>query len=95
MRRSTWLRLGVVASLVALAMLAGEAASGVSAASADRAAHDLVSCPDGASALARVKAGAKAQEPELYRRIRPTPTASSRTGRPCRTGASASRRCST
>jgi hypothetical protein len=66
MRRSTSLRLGVVASLVALAMLAGEAAGGVSAASADSAAYDLVSCPGGAPALARVRAGAKAQEPELY-----------------------------
>jgi hypothetical protein len=66
MRRSTSLRLGVVASLVALAMLAGEAASSVSAAPAGRAASDLARCPDGSHSLARVKAGGKGQEPALY-----------------------------
>jgi hypothetical protein len=68
MRRSTSLRLGLVGALTALAMLAGEAASSVSAAPAERAAYDLVACPNGTHEMARVKQGAKAPEPELYPR---------------------------
>jgi hypothetical protein len=65
MRRRTPLRLSIVAALVAVGALAGEAASSVSVAAAERTAHELA-CPDGAAPLARVKAGTRANEPELY-----------------------------
>ncbi len=61
MRQSTLLRLGLVGALLAVATLAGEAASSVSAAAS--ASFDVAACPDGS--LARVKPGGKA-EPELY-----------------------------
>jgi hypothetical protein len=62
MRQCTPLRLGLVAALVGVAMLAGEAASSVGT---KTAAFDLAACHDSV-AIARVKDGAKAEEPELY-----------------------------
>ncbi len=66
MRRSTPLRLTLVSALLGVAVFAGQAASSVSVAPAADSAHDQVACPDGPDALARVKDGAKAPEPDLY-----------------------------
>ena len=63
MRTSTLLRSALIAALLAVSALAGEAASSVSA--AGNAIADAA-CPDTSGALARVRSGAKAQEPELY-----------------------------
>jgi hypothetical protein len=65
MHASTSLRVVVAGAVIAVALVAAQAMTGQDAAPAGRALHDLVACADGAP-FARVKAGANAQEPELY-----------------------------